>query len=280
MKSTIEVYIRARPTDNFAHENIIVDQEKNVISVHIPKKAEDGIINHQQEDWSFKFDRIMLNEGQEQIFEQTGKRAVASVINGISCSLITYGQTGAGKTFTVLGLGNDFRFRGLIPRSISQLFSEMNSKPDTMFRVKVSFVEIYNEVIHDLLQDDLDANIVLQEDPVYGVMPKGALMVDIACEEDALALMFQGETNRTVCAHKLNKNSSRSHVIFTVIIESRSKFESSEKISVSKLNIIDLAGSERTKKTNSTGGTLLEASFINRSLSYLEQLVVRFSEKK
>lgn len=91
--------------------------------------------------------------------------------------------------------------------------------------------------------------------------------------------MFQGETNRTICEHKLNKNSSRSHAIFTIILESRSKVESSEKVVVSKLQIVDLAGSERTKKTHSMGETLLEASFINKSLSYLEQLVVAFNEK-
>ncbi len=82
--------------------------------------------------------------------------------------------------------------------------------------------------------------------------------------------MFQGETNRTICQHKLNKKSSRSHAIFTIILEARSRVESSEKVLVSKLSIVDLAGSERTKKTNSTGGTLMEASFINKSLSYLE----------
>lgn len=95
-------------------------------------------------------------------------------------------------------------------------------------------------------------------------------MAEVGSEEAALGLMFQGQANRTIAEHKLNKQSSRSHVCFTLIVESQSRFESLEKVAISKLNIIDLAGSERTKKTNSSGGALLEASFINKSLSYLE----------
>ena len=280
MKTPIEVYIRSRPTDNFANKNITVDYEKNTISIHIPKKKEDGPINHQQDQWTFKFDKILMNETQEYVFELTGKKAINSLIDGFSCSLVAYGQTGAGKTFTTIGLNNDYRFRGLIPRTISELFTQINNQTDKSFKIKICFIEIYNETIHDLLHKDLNNNIVLQEDPFYGVMAKGATIFEVTSEEAALQLMFQGEINRTVCEHKLNKNSSRSHVIFTIIVEQRSKFESLEKVNISKLNIIDMAGSERTKKTHSTGETLLEASFINKSLSYLEQLVVGYSEKK
>lgn len=89
-------------------------------------------------------------------------------------------------------------------------------------------------------------------------------------EEDAIAQLFEGETNRTISEHKLNKASSRSHCVFTVHLEIRSKVESAEKVIISKLNLVDLAGSERTKKTGSEGRTLLEAQFINKSLSFLE----------
>lgn len=280
MKTPIEVYIRSRPTDNFATKNITVDNEKNTISIHIPKRKEDGPINHQQDQWTFKFDKILMNETQEYVFELTGKKAITSLVDGFSCSLVAYGQTGAGKTFTTIGLDNDYRFRGLIPRAISELFTQINEQTDKNFKVKITFVEIYNETIHDLLDREDQPNVTLQEDPIYGVIAKGAKLVEVTSEEATLQQLFQGEINRTVCEHKLNKQSSRSHVIFTIIVEQRSKFESLEKVGVSKLNIIDLAGSERTKKTNSTGDTLLEASFINKSLSYLEQLVVGYSEKK
>lgn len=101
-----------------------------------------------------------------------------------------------------------------------------------------------------------------------------------ANEEDALNYLFEGDTNRTISAHKLNNASSRSHCIFTIHIESKSRVESSEKIIVSKLHLVDLAGSERTKKTNSEGITLKEAQFINKSLSFLEQVVVAVTDKQ
>lgn len=277
MKSAIEVYIRTRPTNKFAHENIIVDEEKGMIQVKIPRKAEDGLVNNQQDSWSFKFDKILLNESQEAIFDLTGQRAVESVVDGISSTVIAYGQTGAGKTFTVVGLNNDYRYRGMIPRCIADVFRQISKRSEVKYRVLVSYVEIYNENVHDLLHPDLSSNITLQEDPIYGVTHKGAAVVEVRSEEEALGLMFQGEVNRTICEHKLNKQSSRSHAIFTIILEARAIF--AEKLIVSKLNIVDLAGSERTKKTNSEGSVLLEASFINKSLSYLEQLVVAFNTK-
>lgn len=92
-------------------------------------------------------------------------------------------------------------------------------------------------------------------------------------------MIFEGETNRTISSHKLNKNSTRAHCVFTIHLEIRSRVESTEKVIISKLNLVDLAGSERTKKTGSSGQTLLEAQFINKSLSFLEQVVVALSEK-
>ena len=98
-------------------------------------------------------------------------------------------------------------------------------------------------------------------------------------EEEALNMLFEGDTNRTISSHRLNEASSRSHCIFTIHIESKSRIESSEKVVVSKLHLVDLAGSERTKKTNSEGITLKEAQFINKSLSFLEQVVVAVSDQ-
>ena len=99
-------------------------------------------------------------------------------------------------------------------------------------------------------------------------------------EEDALNMLFEGETNRSYASHEMNSHSSRSHCIYTVHIESRSRVESQEKIVFSKLHLVDLAGSERTKKTGTKGGQLVEARHINKSLSYLEQVVLALSDKK
>lgn len=205
MKTAIEVYIRTKPTDSFAHENVKIDNEKSTILIHIPKKEEDGPVNHQQDQWSFKFDKVIQNESQEGVFELVGKKAVSSLIDGVSCSVITYGQTGAGKTFTAFGFNNDYKFRGLVPRAISEVFRQISEQPERIFRVRVSFVEIYNEVLHDLLQKDLNSSIVLQEDPLYGVIPKGAYLAEVSTEEETLSFMFEGQANRTIAEHKLNK---------------------------------------------------------------------------
>lgn len=109
---------------------------------------------------------------------------------------------------------------------------------------------------------------------------KGLSMHVCNSEEDALNSLFEGELNRTVSEHQMNKASSRSHCVFTIHIECRSRVESSDKVVFSKLHLVDLAGSERTKKTGSSGITLKEATFINKSLSFLEQVVIALCEKK
>lgn len=105
---------------------------------------------------------------------------------------------------------------------------------------------------------------------MYGVYTKGAINVQCDTEEDALGMLFEGETNKTISEHKLNKVSSRSHSVFTLHLETRSRVESSEKVVISKIKLVDLAGSERTKKTGSDGQVMAEASFINKSLTFLE----------
>ncbi len=85
------------------------------------------------------------------MFEYVGKKAVNSLIDGISCSVLTYGQTGAGKTFTAFGFNNDCKFRGLIPRTITEIFRQLSEINDRIFKLKINFIEIYNENIHDLL---------------------------------------------------------------------------------------------------------------------------------
>jgi kinesin family protein 6/9 len=217
----------------------------------------------------------------------TTKDIIQSALDGYSGTVLAYGQTGSGKTFTISGTSSDYKYRGVIPRAIGALYHEIQNRYESQITVRVSYVEVYNEVIHDLLstvgqdnENELNPNVAIQEDPVYGVFVKGAVNALSHTEEEALSLLFEGETNKTISEHKLNKMSSRSHCIFTINLETRSRVESSEKVIISKINVVDLAGSERTKKTGSEGLVILEASFINRSLSYLEQVVVALSERE
>ena len=151
----------------------------------------------------------------------------------------------------------------MIPRAIEHVFQEVHNRPEYAYTIKVSYLEIYNEMLYDLLsetQKSDEDDLQLLEDSKGNILVRGLYTPVANNEEEALSLMFQGETNRSIAEHQLNKASTRSHCIFTIHMESRSRVESSGQVIFSKLNIVDLAGSERVGKTQSTGIVLKEAS--------------------
>ncbi|ORX83534.1 kinesin-domain-containing protein [Anaeromyces robustus] len=281
----VKVIVRTRPTSDFANDILQISQETNSIHIHIPKNSESGFINNQQEDWDFKFDQILHNASQECIFDECGAPILKSLIDGYNGTILAYGQTGAGKTYTMTGTTENYVHRGLIPRMISQLYKEIANKTQMAITVRISYLEIYNEQMVDLLaslNDDENCTGALKVvDENIGPSLVKNLSLQIAnTEEEALNLLFEGETNRSIAEHQLNKNSSRSHCIFTIYLESRSRVESSEKVIYSKLNLVDLAGSERLSKTQTSGVSLQEAKYINKSLTFLEQVIIALSDKK
>ena len=284
-ENTVKVIIRTRPTQHFATNNIRINLSDDTISIYIPRNQKEGLINNQKEQWSFHFDKILHNVPQEEVFEYTMNDIIKSSVQGYNGTIFAYGQTGSGKTFTISGAPSNFAYRGIIPRSISRLFNEISTKPEYDFNIQISYLEIYNEIMFDLLPEDGKfigerANIEFQEDNKGNVIVKGLSKHKVTNEEECFNLLFEGESNRTISEHKLNQGSSRSHCLFMIQLEMKSKIESTEKIMVSKLNFVDLAGSERVKKTGSTGVTLKEATYINRSLTFLEQVVVALTERK
>ena len=202
---------------------------------------------------------------------------------GLNGTVLAYGQTGSGKTFTISGSPSNFNYRGIIPRGITRIFQEIGGKPEYDFVVKIAYLEIYNETVFDLLSPlptfEQKGEITFQEDSRGNVTVKGLTKHVVNNEEEAFNLLFEGESNRTISEHQLNKESTRSHCIFTVTLEMKSKVESSEKVMISKINFVDLAESERVKKTGSTGIALKEATYINKSLTFLEQVVVALTDK-
>ena len=281
-ESPIRVVIRTRPTQVFASKNISISSIDNKINITIPRNEAKGIINNQKENWSFQFDKILHNVAQEEVFEYV-KSVIASSTNGFNGTVLAYGPTGSGKTFTMSGSSSNFNYRGIIPRAITRLFQELGGKIDYESKVSISYLEIYNETIFDLLSplpaNEQKGEINFQEDAKGNVVVKGLTKHTVANEEEAFNLLFEGESNRTVSEHQLNKASTRSHCIFTISIEMKSKVESSEKVLTSKLNFVDLAGSERVKETGSSGIALKEAAYINKSLTFLEQVVVALTDK-
>jgi kinesin family protein 6/9 len=281
-KHNVQVVVRTRPTSNFAKEQLQIDVERQTVGIHLPKQPGQHV-NNQLEDWDFKFDKVLHNSPQETVYDTCGFDIVDSVLQGYNGTILCYGQTGAGKTFTMSGGTQSFQYRGIIPRALAHIFNDQRKRSaETDMQVLVSYLEIYNETFYDLL-DDSGAHLTdtaVREDERGVVQVKGLKRVVCHDEEEALNVLFTGETNRAIAAHDMNKSSSRSHCVFTVHLEMRSKVESSERIVTAKLNLVDLAGSERVGKTGSRGSLLQEARYINKSLSFLEQVVIALANKR
>jgi len=266
---------------------IALQPDGKSVNIHCSRDPRKGHINNQVSDWSFKLDGILHNASQEILFSTTAADVVTAALDGYNGTIMCYGQTGAGKTFTMTGSTESYQNRGIIPRAISQLFKDIEDRSDSAINVRISYMEIYNETMFDLLST-LPASMksttqacqmqVIEDD--QGVYVKGLQSHLAQNEEEALNMLFEGETNRAIAAHTLNKVSSRSHCIFTVYIESHSRVESNAKYTLSKLNFVDLAGSERLSKTQSEGKTKEEAMYINKSLSFLEQVVLALADKR
>uniref|UniRef100_A0A8D1GMT6 Kinesin-like protein n=1 Tax=Sus scrofa TaxID=9823 RepID=A0A8D1GMT6_PIG len=199
-------------------------------------------------------------------------------------TIMCYGQTGAGKTYTMTGATENYKHRGILPRALQQIFKMIEERPTHAITVRVSYLEIYNESLFDLLSTlpyvgpSVTPMTIVEN--TQGVFIKGLSVHLTSQEEDAFSLLFEGETNRIIASHTMNKNSSRSHCIFTIYMEAHSRTLSDEKYITSKINLVDLAGSERLGKSGSEGQVLKEATYINKSLSFLEQAIIALGDQK
>lgn len=285
--SRVKVYVRTRPTAKFAHGIIDLLQDGKTINVHTHKDQQQNFVNNQSSDWSFKVDGILHSASQDQVYDAVAAKLVKNALKGFNGTLMAYGQTGAGKTFTITGATENFKQRGIIPRAIAQVFKEIEEQTENSVTVRISYLEIYNETMFDLLSTlpdssgsgSYDNHLTIVDAEDGSVCVKGLSIHTANNEGEALNLLFEGETNRVIAAHSLNKNSSRSHCIFTIHVESKSRVQSNSKYITSKLNLVDLAGSERIGKTGSEGLIQREAMYINKSLSFLEQTVIALAEK-
>eukprot|EP01006_Ploeotia_vitrea_P014799 TRINITY_DN4054_c0_g1_i1.p1 TRINITY_DN4054_c0_g1~~TRINITY_DN4054_c0_g1_i1.p1 ORF type:complete len:723 (+),score=70.71 TRINITY_DN4054_c0_g1_i1:34-2202(+) len=283
-KDTIKIYLRIRPSNNVSN-NFTVDKgfDDDKVSFHMDKLNQ-GYINNTKENWKFKFNRIYLPETkQEDIFEGIAKDVADNVLAGYNGTIFAYGQTGSGKTFTITGGDASYHHRGIIPRSIAYIYEQLAKQTGLEWTTRISYLQIYNEKGSDLLNRGQDAKtldelpkVTIHEDSDEVVL-HGLDMHIAKSTEDALSLLFLGDTNRMCCETPMNQTSTRSHCIFTVAIEA--KQPGSTVVRRSKLHLVDLAGSERVGKTGVEGNLLTEARYINLSLHYLEQVIVALQEK-
>ncbi|NXH64060.1 KIF6 protein, partial [Rhabdornis inornatus] len=288
VKETIRVYARVKPlgrrqqAGSYSADN---EEPLSSLEITVPRDLAGGFINNKRESYKFKFQKIFNQEAkQDVIFDSIAKPVAECVLAGYNGTIFAYGQTGSGKTFTITGGAERYSDRGIIPRTLSYIFDQLQKDSSKVYTTHVSYLEIYNECGYDLLDPRHEASrmedlpkVTIMEDSDQNIHLKNLSLQQATNEEEALNLLFLGDTNRMIAETPMNQASSRSHCIFTIHISS--KEPGSATIRRSKLHLVDLAGSERVAKTGIGGHLLTEAKYINLSLHYLEQVIIALAEK-
>ena len=226
----------------------------------------------------FKYDKVFkLDSPQNEIYEYVGKRIVDDVMEGYNGTIFAYGQSGSGKTYTMYGPDIfDDLYKGIIPRIVEDIFNYVEKADDNVdFQFKLSVLEIYKEVMYDLLTQTGDLKI--QENPETGVKIDGLSEVYLSSLNEFFDYVELSQINRKTAETKLNHNSSRSHCL--LILEISQSFKKEKLIKKGILNLVDLAGSEKISKTGAVGLTLEEAKKINLSLSTLGNVIHALTHK-
>ncbi|XP_017433243.1 kinesin-like protein KIN-7D, mitochondrial isoform X2 [Vigna angularis] len=224
---------------------------------------------------AYAFDRVFgPHTNSDEVYEVAAKPVVKSAMDGVNGTVFAYGVTSSGKTHTMHG---DQNCPGIIPLAIKDVFSIIQDTPGREFLLRVSYLEIYNEVINDLL-DPTGQNLRVRED-AQGTYVEGIKEEVVLSPGHALSFIAAGEEHRHVGSNNFNLFSSRSHTIFTLMIESSAHGEDYDGVVFSQLNLIDLAGSE-SSKTETTGLRRKEGSYINKSLLTLGTVIGKLSEGK
>ncbi|KAK9161383.1 hypothetical protein Syun_007724 [Stephania yunnanensis] len=228
-----------------------------------------------EEESMFCFDRVFYQESlQSDVYDFLARPIIQDVVNAISGTIITYGQTGAGKTYSMEGpsiLENKDQNKGLLPRVVEGLFECLKLDDETIkYTVKLSMVEIYMEKVRDLLDLSKD-NLQIKECKVLGVFLSGVTEISITDAAEALVHLSNGISNRTVGETQMNMESSRSHCAYIFTVQQESVRDT--RLKTGKLILLDLAGSEKIEKTGAEGKILEEAKTINKSLSALGNVI-------
>eukprot|EP01112_Ceratiomyxa_fruticulosa_P022209 TRINITY_DN8067_c0_g1_i1.p1 TRINITY_DN8067_c0_g1~~TRINITY_DN8067_c0_g1_i1.p1 ORF type:complete len:730 (+),score=171.83 TRINITY_DN8067_c0_g1_i1:93-2282(+) len=269
----VKVVVRCRPLNSKEKENkcnrvVEMDTTMGTVSIISPDNPTDP-------PKSFTFDTVFdWTSTQIQVYQGTASPVVEQVLGGYNGTVFAYGQTGTGKTHTMEGDRTNKEMRGIIPNSFEHIFDKISLDSESSYLVRVSYLEIYNEQIRDLLSDNPDQKLDLKESTEMGVYVKDLSAFLVKNPADTLTVMEAGNKNRTVGATLMNAGSSRSHSIFTITIDSSQTMpDGSTTFRVGKLNLVDLAGSERQSKTGAAGLRLKEATKINLSLSALGNVI-------
>ncbi|XP_062927026.1 kinesin-like protein KIF3C isoform X1 [Mobula hypostoma] len=271
---SVKVVVRCRPMNGkeeaAACEQIVdMDMKLGQVTIRNPKATSSEMPK------SFTFDAVYDHSSkQSELYDETVRPLVDSVLQGFNGTVFAYGQTGTGKTYTMQGIWADQEKRGIIPNTFEHIFTHISRSQDQQYLVRASYLEIYQEEIRDLLSKDQNKKLELKEKPETGVYIKDLSSFVTKNVKEIEHVMNVGNQNRAVASTNMNEYSSRSHAIFVVTIEcSELGLDGENHIRVGKLNLVDLAGSERQSKTGVQGERLKEAAKINLSLSALGNVI-------
>ncbi|XP_075465063.1 centromere-associated protein E isoform X2 [Ascaphus truei] len=246
--------------------------------------AENSTIAHVESIKSFHFDRVFQsNEKTDRVYQEMAVQIVYSAIQGYNGTIFAYGQTASGKTYTMMGTETSL---GILPQAVQDVFKMIQKISNNReFLLRVSYMEIYNETVTDLLCDDRKKKpLEIREDINRNVYVADLVEELVVLPEQVMHWITKGEKNRHYGETKMNEHSSRSHTIFRMIIESREKNDPGGAencdgaVMVSHLNLVDLAGSERASQTGAEGVRLKEGCNINRSLFILGQVIKKLGD--
>ncbi|KAF1328885.1 Kinesin-like protein, partial [Globisporangium splendens] len=287
LRGNVRVFARTRPflpSDRLNEKDpdtlvpaISCEYDGQTMKLKRPGKTASG---SEPESYTFSFDKVFApSMGQDAVFEEVSE-FVQSSLDGYHVCLFSYGQTGSGKTHTMQGSGIG-QMRGIIPRSIEKVLHECEvlKLQGWNYTVQVSFLEIYNETLKDLLagKDSGDSKLGIKKDAKGGVYVPDLTMVDVTAMEQVEALMERASRARSVACTDMNAQSSRSHSVFTLHLQGVNEAEG---VSLDgKLNLVDLAGSERASRSNVSGDRLKETQAINKSLSCLADVFTAIGNK-
>jgi kinesin family member 15 len=289
MSNNIKVFVRVRPQ---------IERETSSTCLSVDEKSL-IISTNSKEEREFTYDAVFNeNSTQCEVFDFVGKELTTDCLEGFNTTIFAYGQTGSGKTYTVIGENDgstssssssttSHEKAGLVPRVLEQLFSQIeklqnstnsddNDTSTVQFICKASICEIYNEKVYDLTtatNPEKRSDLQVRENLTRGVYIDGLSEHSIKNANEAMDLLNSGLEHRKVASTAMNEESSRSHSLFTLYVESIEKCNGLTRSKHSRFNLVDLAGSERQKSTKSSGDRLKEASSINQSLSALGNVI-------
>ena len=273
----VKVAIRVRPMNQ--HEKN--QNSKLCVTVDVPNSTV-SVISDKNEQKTFPFDYVYpMETTQREVYDQVAFPIVDSIFQGYNGTIFAYGQTGCGKTFTMMGVVSDPNLKGVIPNAFDHIFGFIKTEGESRkFILRCSFVEIYNEEVRDLLGNK-DKKLNIRDDPKKGTFLQDLTYINIKNPNDIDKALDKGNKNRHVGQTSMNDQSSRSHSLFTVYLEIEEKGENGQsRIKSGKLNLVDLAGSERVGKTNATGQTFDEGKKINLSLTALGSVIDALSQNR